>query len=35
MSGTRPSIFSDIPDPEIDISGFAPKGGPEESARTR
>lgn len=29
MSGTRPSIFSDIPDPEIDISGFAPKGGPE------
>ena len=28
MSGKRPSIFSD--DPEIDISGFAPKGAPEK-----
>jgi len=29
MPATRPSIFSD--DPEIDISGFAPKSAPEES----
>jgi hypothetical protein len=28
MPGMRPSIFND--DPEIDISGFAPKGEPEK-----
>jgi hypothetical protein len=30
MPATRPSIFSD--DPEIDISGFAPKSAPEEES---
>jgi len=29
MPATRPSIFSD---PEIDISGFAPKSAPEEES---
>jgi hypothetical protein len=29
MSGARPSVFNDDPNSDIDLSGFAPKGGPE------
>jgi hypothetical protein len=32
MSGTRPSIFNDDTSVDLDLSGFAPKGGTEKPA---
>jgi hypothetical protein len=32
MSGSRPSIFQDEPDNDIDLSGFTPKGLPAKPA---
>jgi hypothetical protein len=32
MAGTRPSIFGDTPDPEIDLSSFAPKRATDKLA---
>lgn len=34
MSGSRPSIFTNEPDTDIDLSGFAPKGALEKPAVT-
>jgi hypothetical protein len=30
MAGTRPSVFNADADSDLDLSGFAPKGGPEK-----